>query len=255
MYMMNLLFENKTVEEEFSKLCDSHLLMVINDLIKDYQKVMVKKIYFEGFKLNVTLIVDHEKLEIASDYKETKTYAKFSNKDYSIVYDNHPQKKFDIKEYCYQKGNKVLIKKNTINLNKESNEKKYSYILYINNHSYNINILDEHKTFNEDDFLRYVLDIYLLDINNINEMYLLICNSNDISSIVLEINNNNNDILLSKQGTLLKYHITIINDDVKEEVFLDNNKFYKKETTTKELADDKVYIKKIGGRYGTRKEN
>ncbi len=53
----------------------------------------------------------------------------------------------------------------------------------------------------------------------------------------------------------MKYHLTYQDGDIKKEIFLKDNKFYEKETTIKELSEDKVYIKKIGGRYGKRKEN
>lgn len=253
MYMKNLIFKNNDVEEEFYKLCDSHLLIIIGDFIQDYQKSVVTKVYFEGYKLNVLLEADDELITISFNYRELLTYISSDKKDYEVIYDNHPHQFFTIKGYRYQKDNKVLLKENIINTDFKKKEKNYSYTFYINNHCYTINIVDYEDSFNEKIFLQYILNKSLLDISNINEMYVLMVNSNDIHGLKLEIIDKlNNDILLSNRGNLEKYRISYQEDEVAKEVFLKDNKFYEKETVVKELNENNVLIKKIGGRYGKR---
>lgn len=254
--MTNLLFENHDVYEEFTKLCDTNLLSVISDITKNYHNKKIIKVYFEGYNLNVILNLDGEIVKVSSNYQEMQTYISSDKKEYSIIYDNHPHKLLAPKAYVYQKDNKVLIKKNIINPEKENMEKDYFYTFHINNHCYQIDISDYENTFNEKELTKYALSKHLSDISDINEMYSLIVNSNDLSHAKLQIiDSNNNDILLMLEGILLKYHITYKNNNVTKEVFLKDNKFYEKEITMKELNEDKVYIKKIGGRYGTGKEN
>ena len=244
------------IEEEFHKLCDSHLLIIINDVIKDYQKNVITRVSFEGYNLNVLIKCDDEQIKVSSNYKKMQTYVSSNKKEYVMIYDNHSHKISDVKEYLYQKNNKSLVKKNMINHDLDILEKEYSYSFYINDKCFDINLLDYHNNFDEETFLNYCLSKYILSINNIDEMYLLIVNSNDITGCKLEIiDKSNDDILLMCFKIILKYHLTYQDGDIKKEIFLKDNKFYEKETTIKELSEDKVYIKKIGGRYGKRKEN
>ena len=86
--MTNLLFENNYVEEEFNKLCDTHLLSIINGITKNYNNKKVIKVYFEGYNLNIILNLDREIVKVSSSYKEMQTYISSDKKEYSIILDS-----------------------------------------------------------------------------------------------------------------------------------------------------------------------
>lgn len=252
---MNLLFENQKVNEEFNKLCDSHLLLVISDIRKYYHNAMVTKVYFEDYNLNIVIIFDGEEVTFSSNFKNMETYVSSDNWEYVKVYDNHPQKNFGPKAYLYQKNNKLLIKKNTKNNDSKENN-QYFYIFNINKKSFIINIESLDNNFNEELFIKSILNDHINDINNINDVYLLLINSNDLMDTKITIIDNQiDDKIIVYRGILLSYHLTVDEGNVINEIFLQDNKFYKKETIIKELEQDNIYVKKIGGRHGKRKEN
>ena len=251
MYTANLMFKSQLVEEEFDKLCDSHLSLIIDDVIKNYQKVVVNQIYFEGYNLNISLTLDGNEVMITSNFQKMEIIVSCNKWEYSICYDNHPQNLFKIKEFRYQKNNKILIKNNLIN--PDSKKDEYLYKLNFNNHYYNIHIIDYNHSYSEKNFIKYILDKNIIDIANVNELYIVIANSNDISKINIEITNQKNyDEIFIYDGEIVKYHFTYYEDDTKKEVYYKDNDFYQKVTSVKKLNKDNIYIKKMGGRYGRR---
>ena len=176
--MKNLMFKDETVSNEFEKLCDIRLISIIEDFIKNYELCIVNKVYFEKFTLNILLSIDDIDTRLSFNYKEMKTYISMDKKDYIIVYDNNPKKEVSVKCYLYQKDNKTLIKNNIDNNDLSNKEKRYSYLFYINDKCYEINILDYNNSFIEEDFMKYVLSTYLISVDNIDQMYSLFVNSN-----------------------------------------------------------------------------
>lgn len=256
MYTMNLKFKNELVEQEFEKLCDSHLSLIINDVIKNHQNVVINQIFFEGYNLNILLNIDEDDIIISSNYKKMETLVYCDKWEYSICYDNHPQKLLKAKDYRYHKNNKILIKKNIDNQKLKSQEKEYVYTLKINDHSFTIHFIDCNECFDEESFIKYLLNDNIIDINNVNELYMIIVNSNDISKMNIElVNQKNYDEIFIYMGKIIKYHLTYNQDGIIKEIYFKDDEFYQKETSIKKLNMDNIYVKKFGGKYGRRKEN
>ena len=193
---------------------------------------------------NIQIIVSNNGLiNVYIDLLSKKIKVIDSKKQYTIVYDNYPKKHFIPIAYEYQNDSCLLIKKNNVSL---SDDKCY-YDLIVNDNMYTI-IISKDNLFNEDTFIKYLLNQKNI-INNIRDLFKLLIIYNN--KMCFKVADTKGSVIVINKGILEKY-IEYINDNNNySKIYLENNEFYI-ERKVKEKYDDKdiALIKKIGESNG-----
>ena len=246
-------YSNDNIKTRYNEVILFHPVIpsIIELLCKD-NEFQIIDIINDDFVTQVIISINNRLINICIDTLSKKIKIVDLNKNYYEVYDELPTKKIIPCEYEYHNNERILIKKNNINFCIDD-KTNFFYELTINNNQYTFIISNSNNKFDEDKFINYLLNKYVV-VNSVRELFLAILLFANYREFDFKIADSKGSSIVMNNGKLVKYNEIIENDNSYSKIFLENNEFYI-EKKVKEIYQDEdtILIKKIGECHGKEK--
>lgn len=248
--MKNINFENNDLKKEFKNLIkeESFLSLILDDLEKKYQNIIIKNIINLQDEIKICLNCDDTEITINIDLKKNQTMLISSYLSYATIYPNYFKKAYFPIGKLYTNNTRSLLNKNMVKAN-GIYDKINVFELIINDIKYGITITEYTRKLNSILLINALLsDEY--EINSIVDILKVIGNVININDYEIKITNllDNISSLIIDKGELTKYVEYNENDNYKEKIYLENDNFYIEKTTKEKIDDREVLVKKMGVR-------
>ena len=242
--MKEIIFNNEKVENEYNKINkDNPGLEGVILSLKDDNELKIVDTFSDDTKHQLIIAVNNGLMSITVDKLMNKIRVVDPYKDYTSVYDNYPKMFVAPTSLDYQKGNRIISKKNNVFLN-EKRKDYYHYRIKEDEIFYEVIIIDLIQSFNNEEFIKNLLNTNI-HFDNINMLLVAMKRNIPLTGLNIKITDAKGSIAIINNGSLLDYQeYREINNEY-HRIFLEDNKFYIEKKVNEEYNDDNLqYIKR-----------
>lgn len=243
-------FKNNEIRKKFKNILKNQkfLTEILNYLEREYREIIVEDVVYSEKMLEVILKCDTSMVSINVDLGKNETMIICPSWPYTVVFSNYVTKSGIPVSRVYRKGERSIIDRSVKYIDSPYSKVKI-YELVTPSENYNITVNEFDKPLDKDLLINNLLDSNNY-INDINDVFIIIKKTIDISSFEIKINTTKykSDVLIVYEGSLTKYIFYKENDKYKEKIYLENNDFFSEKTIKEKIEGDNPLIKKIGGR-------
>lgn len=251
--MKNLKYSNSNIEEEFKRVLASHSVVpsIIDALCEDDKKATIMDIKTDTFNIQVIVSINKKLYNLYIDLLAKKIKVVNPCESFVTIYDDMPRKHITPVGFEYQKGERIVYKRNVFLLC-DSSEKRNYYQITDNDNKYDLIVSYTNIEYNENDFINKLLSEK--DISNIRKLFIKISKFLNFNLFNIKLTDTKGSIIIMDKGDMVKYLEYQENDKHYEKIYLENDIFYIEKVVKEKYDDENInLIKEIGG-YNGKKE-